>query len=74
MVLSCVQKNVCLHSLGLAPVTLTLLSFGSGAARAGAQATYPFEAIYNREITFSPITPNISEVNEIGESGDPHTV
>ena len=70
MVLSCVQKNVCLHSLWLAPVTLTLLGFGSGAARAAAQATYPFEAIYNTEITFSPITPNISVVNEIGESGD----
>lgn len=55
MVLSCVQKNVRLHSLWLAPVTLTLLGFGSGAARAAAQATYPFEAIYNTEITFSPI-------------------
>ncbi|MFL9456004.1 MULTISPECIES: hypothetical protein [Nostocales] len=54
----------------LTPVAITLLSFGLYAKRAMAVIGNPFEAKYNTEYTFVPITDNISRVAIIAESED----
>lgn len=59
-----------LHSIWLTPVTVTLLGFGLGDAKAMAQAQYPFETVQKYETSFIPITGNISQVTNIGVSVD----
>lgn len=59
-----------LHSTWLTPVTVILLGFGLGNAKAMAQAQYPFETVQKYETSFIPITGNISQVTNIGVSVD----
>jgi hypothetical protein len=57
------------YSAWLVPFAFTLIGFGSGTAKAIAQTTtLPFEAIYNIRTTFRPITLDVLEGTDVGES------
>ena len=53
----------------LVPVALTVLGFG-GATKVSAQTTYPFSGYYDTTVIVKPITSDISQVMESGESTD----
>lgn len=57
-----------LQNVGFVTAALTLIGFGLGGVKAIAQTTYPFEAVYNLEVTSKEIAPGISLVNVIGKS------
>lgn len=57
-----------LRNVGFVTASLILVGFGLGEVKAIAQTTYPFEAVYNLEVTTKEIAPGISLVNVIGES------
>ncbi|KAB8319539.1 hypothetical protein SD81_011935 [Tolypothrix campylonemoides VB511288] len=52
----------------LIPLAFTLVGFGSSIKSATAQTTYPFEAVYDTEVTLIPI-PNRSNLFEVFVSG-----
>lgn len=54
----------------LSCAALTLLGFAADVPEAIAQTIYPFEAVYNAEITNIPIAPNIFESTDVGKSVD----
>ncbi|HYX17754.1 MAG TPA: hypothetical protein VE944_26035 [Nostoc sp.] len=54
----------------LSCAALTLLGFAADVPKAIAQTIYPFEAVYNVEITNIPIAPNIFESTDVGKSID----
>jgi hypothetical protein len=54
----------------LVPVAITLLSIGTGAKRAVAQVTLPFETVYEIQDISREIAPGVLEVNLLGESAD----
>lgn len=58
------------HSVWLVPVALTLVGFGSGATKAIAQTTYPFNAEYDIVVETEEIAPGISKGTAVGESAD----
>ncbi len=49
---------------------IAALSFGLDTTKAFAQATYPFNAIYNVVVESKPITPEVSKVTLIGTNPD----
>lgn len=64
------EKSIMLRSriTWLIPLAFTLVGFGSSIKSATAQTIYPFEAVYDTEITLRPI-PNRSNLSEVFVSG-----
>ena len=58
-----------LHTLWLIP-TVMLIGFGTGAAPAPAQTTYPFSANYDILATANDLTPNLEQISLLGSSTD----
>ena len=59
-----------LSTAWLMPLALTIVSFGSSAARATAHNIYPFTGHYSTTVIITPITDNVSQVVESGSSLD----
>ncbi|MDF5723631.1 MAG: hypothetical protein PUP91_24825 [Rhizonema sp. PD37] len=59
-----------LSTAWLVPLALTIVSFGSSAARATAHKIYQFTGHYSTTVIITPITDNVSQVVESGESLD----
>ena len=59
-----------LSTAWLVPLALSIVSFGSSAARATAHHIYQFTGHYSTTVIITPITDNVSQVVESGESLD----
>ncbi|MBR8833524.1 MAG: hypothetical protein DSM106950_05650 [Stigonema ocellatum SAG 48.90 = DSM 106950] len=59
-----------LSTTWLVPLALTIVSVCSSAARTTAQTIYPFAGNYSTTVTITPITDNVSQVVERGDSLD----
>lgn len=60
----------CSHTVWLVPVAMTFISVVTGAAKAIAQTTLPFDTSYDTEVILEPITPNISRASISGFNPD----
>ena len=49
------------HNSWLVPVALTFITVVSGATKALAQTTLPFDTFYDTEVVLEPVTPNVSK-------------
>lgn len=58
------------HSVWLVPVALTLVGFGTSAAPATAQTTYPLSANYDITATADVLTPSLQQISLSGSSAD----
>ena len=58
------------QAVWLVPAALTLFSVGAGAKSAIAQTTFDLETIYNTEVSFIPITENVSQVTVSGSNAN----
>ncbi len=58
------------NAIWLVPVAITFISVVSGAAKAIAQTTLPFDTSYDTEVILEPITPNISRASISGFNPD----
>lgn len=58
------------HTAWLVPVAMTFISVLSGAAKAIAQTTLPFDTSYETEVILEPITPNVSRASISGFNPD----
>lgn len=57
-----------LYSVFIFTTSFALFGLGSSFTKVNAQTTYPFEAIYNVETVFRPITSNIFETTDTAEN------
>ena len=62
-----IQKS---YTAWLVPFALTLSGFGSTTSALAQTTTLPFEATYNTRTTLRPITPDVFEGTDVGESAD----
>lgn len=58
------------HTAWLVPVAMTFISVLSGAAKAIAQTTLPFNTSYETEVILEPVTPNVSRASISGFNPD----